>query len=344
MIAFVVHGGRTHHPRVRELRALCEADGELRTAVWSTTRHAGHAIGLASQAVLEGATIIVAVGGDGTVNEVANGIANSGATGDDVLMSIFPVGSGNDCARTLGLTQSATQCVALLKGPDVRSRAVDLLSIRYTALPGCVPQTTERLCMNVADAGLGGMVAGLVARTPSWWNADVRYFLSGLVGMMRFAKHRTRVEWSETAEGLGNHPDRPSEHHRANPPRQREHERDISPSDHAPTHAWEGSAMSVCFANFTTFGGGIIIAPHADASDGRIALTVIGDVSLLDYLRWMPALRAGDRIRHPQVRYAQAAHVRVACDDPLYVEIDGEVVGTTPVEVRVVPQRLRVIA
>jgi diacylglycerol kinase family enzyme len=62
----------------------------------------GHAIELARMAALEGYTKVVAAGGDGTVHEVANGILQSGRR--DVVFSVWPIGSANDYAFSLGMT------------------------------------------------------------------------------------------------------------------------------------------------------------------------------------------------------------------------------------------------
>lgn len=62
-----------------------------------------HAIELAREAALEGFARIVAAGGDGTVHEVANGVLQSGRR--DVIFSVWPIGSANDYAFTLGMTE-----------------------------------------------------------------------------------------------------------------------------------------------------------------------------------------------------------------------------------------------
>ncbi len=58
----------------------------------------GHLIELARTAVDDGATLVVAVGGDGTLNEVVNGIAAR-----DVDLATIPLGTGMDCGRTYGI-------------------------------------------------------------------------------------------------------------------------------------------------------------------------------------------------------------------------------------------------
>jgi len=83
------------------------------------TERAGHAFELAQKAVSENYDIVVAVGGDGTVNEVARGLAGSGTT-----MGIIPVGSGNGLARDLKISLNSKRAVEnCINGTD---RDVDL--------------------------------------------------------------------------------------------------------------------------------------------------------------------------------------------------------------------------
>jgi diacylglycerol kinase family enzyme len=83
------------------------------------TERPGHAIELTREAVLDGAEIVAALGGDGTVNEVANGLA-----GTDVPMAIVPAGMANVFARSLGIPNEALAATHLLvdnaKGPPRR--------------------------------------------------------------------------------------------------------------------------------------------------------------------------------------------------------------------------------
>ena len=83
-----------------------------------TTAKPGHAARLAKEAALEGATAVIAVGGDGTVNEVANGIA-----GSETRLCVVPHGTGNVFAAEAGLPSTVEACVELLfngKTADIR--------------------------------------------------------------------------------------------------------------------------------------------------------------------------------------------------------------------------------
>ena len=76
---------------------------------YSFTDHPGHATELSSKASKDGFDLVVAVGGDGTVNEVAQGLL-----GSNTPMGIIPVGSGNGLARELGISMNMHQSARML--------------------------------------------------------------------------------------------------------------------------------------------------------------------------------------------------------------------------------------
>jgi diacylglycerol kinase family enzyme len=88
----------------------------------ATTERPGHAIDLTREAVLDGVEVVVALGGDGTVNEVANGLA-----GTDVPLAIVPAGMANVFARSLGLPDNAVAATrTLVERSTVPPRRVTL--------------------------------------------------------------------------------------------------------------------------------------------------------------------------------------------------------------------------
>jgi YegS/Rv2252/BmrU family lipid kinase len=89
------------------------------------TREAGHATELAGEAVAAGADLVVAVGGDGTVNEVARGLIGSPAA-----LGIVPVGSGNGLARALRIPLRPAAALAALEGGARRRMDVGFVNGR----------------------------------------------------------------------------------------------------------------------------------------------------------------------------------------------------------------------
>ncbi len=105
----------------------------------SLTRAPGHAVDLAREAVAEGADAVLAVGGDGTVNEVAQGLL-----GTQVALGIVPAGSGNGLARALGIPLQPALALAALEGAAPRAIDVGFLN--------------GRPFLNVAGAGFDAAV------------------------------------------------------------------------------------------------------------------------------------------------------------------------------------------
>lgn len=95
-----------------------EFKGEL---TWSGTVYPTHAIELARQAAEEGYDMVIAMGGDGTVHEVMNGLMQVPADKRPIL-GVVPIGSGNDFAYSVGLTQRSAHALAhALKGESIQT-------------------------------------------------------------------------------------------------------------------------------------------------------------------------------------------------------------------------------
>ena len=107
--------------KVPQVTAFLEGQG-LRTCVF-TTQYPGHATELAATAAAQGIDTVIVIGGDGTVNEVINGLLTSGRN-DVPGIGIIPAGSSNDFAKSLGIPQHLQEaCEAIVRG---RVREVDV--------------------------------------------------------------------------------------------------------------------------------------------------------------------------------------------------------------------------
>ncbi len=109
-----------------DLRPIAqEFKGELS---WSGTVYPTHATELAKQAAEEGCDIVVAMGGDGTVHEVMNGLMQVPAERRPV-MGVVPIGSGNDFAYSMGITNKSDQALAsVFKGENIQVVDVGLIT------------------------------------------------------------------------------------------------------------------------------------------------------------------------------------------------------------------------
>jgi diacylglycerol kinase (ATP) len=103
-----------------------------------------------------------------------------------------------------------------------------------------------------------------------------------------------------------------------------------------------GPMHDVIVANGRWHGGGMRLAPDASQDDGLFDVVLIGDVGKVDFVTTAPKLYSGRHLGHPKVELLRSATVEVDAAEPLPIETDGEVVGTTPARFEIAPGALRV--
>ena len=157
------------------------------------TEGPGHATRLAREALEAGERFIVAAGGDGTVQEIVNGMLRDDRPVDDqAVLGVVAAGSGSDFVRTFGLPGDSIRSVRHLAGDLLYP--IDVIRIDYRDADG--PAT--RYCPNIAEAGLGGAVVARARRLPRWIGRT-RYFLGFWLslGGFRPAEMKVRVDRKE---------------------------------------------------------------------------------------------------------------------------------------------------
>ena len=104
----------------------------------------------------------------------------------------------------------------------------------------------------------------------------------------------------------------------------------------------DGPCTFFAVANTRFFGGGMAIAPEADPTDGSLHVTVVGDVPAWQLALVLPSVFLGQHVRHPKVH--QHVCRRIAIEHDQEVWADGELIGSGPIEVDVMPGALLVAA
>ncbi len=113
------------------------------------TRKAGDGIELARKAAESGQKFVIACGGDGTINEVANGILESGA---DVELGILPSGTGGDFRRSLGIASTAIEAAKSLRGGVTKT--IDVGKVSFFNHHN---EKVSRYFLNVSSFGLSAL-------------------------------------------------------------------------------------------------------------------------------------------------------------------------------------------
>jgi diacylglycerol kinase (ATP) len=165
-----------------DLRSL---SSEWGGADWIGTDYPGHATELAAEAAKTGYATVVALGGDGTVHEVLNGLMRSGADRRP-QMGVVPLGSGNDFAGGVGIPLDPPAAIRrIFKGGRVQP--IDVGSV--TDAPG----RTEYWC-NVLGIGFDAAI-NLQSRTIPWFHGFAMYFAATLKTiMLKYERPQAEIE------------------------------------------------------------------------------------------------------------------------------------------------------
>jgi diacylglycerol kinase (ATP) len=134
------------------------------------THEAGQSVRLAAEAVNAGFDLVVAVGGDGTVNETVNGLMQAGDGSKTPGLGIIPLGSGCDFIRTLGIPRDPVQAAASLRA--MRKFRIDVGRAEYLDWEG---EKQVRFFVNSADVGAGGVVVKHAAKAPAIFGRRPNY-------------------------------------------------------------------------------------------------------------------------------------------------------------------------
>ena len=140
--------------------------------IWETEQE-GHAAILAEKAIAEGYEIVVAVGGDGSINEVASSLV-----GKEAILGIIPAGSGNGLAMHLGYGRDIDEAIKKLNTAEVRT-------IDCGTMNG-------RPFINIAGVGFDGLVSNLMKG--SHWRGFLPYFLKSVEAGLSYTPRECRIE------------------------------------------------------------------------------------------------------------------------------------------------------
>jgi diacylglycerol kinase (ATP) len=164
---------------VKEIDSLIERLRSLPSATVKVTGRRGSAGRFARTAIKNGCDLIVAAGGDGTLNEIVNGI---GAQARKVRVGLIPLGTGNDFARTLELPNDIDQCIQLIL--EGRTRAIDLVRVK---------SDRTRYFVNVSAGGFSGLVnEKLTPQMKSTWG-PLAYIRSAAAALPELRAYVTRI-------------------------------------------------------------------------------------------------------------------------------------------------------
>jgi YegS/Rv2252/BmrU family lipid kinase len=183
-------GGRTGRTwkRIRpQLEAACGPVAAFETEA------PGHGIRLTSDAVRSGFSRILAFGGDGTLNEVVNGVLTAGPE-PNAEVGLIPQGTGSDFRRALGMPLDATGAIGIIRAG--KTKYLDVMKVAYTLADGA---GATRYAINLTSFGMGGRVAARANRSSKPLGGRVTFLAATLVTALGYRGDRVSLELDEVA-------------------------------------------------------------------------------------------------------------------------------------------------
>lgn len=314
MTAFAVlnpasDGGRTG----RRWRHIAEALNTLFPAITViSTFGPGQAAYLVRDALREGHENIIAVGGDGIINEALNGFFDHGmAVSPDAVFNFINTGEGpgsGDIASGLGMPLGVAGAIARLRQAHVHK--VDVGKVSCLSRDGAA---VTRYFLGWASFGLSGSIAHALGQ------AQLTHMLGRRLAR-RLNTWGQALAWHDCRVRL------------------------MAPDmrgDNSRSYDEIAGIASVVLANGRHFGGGLEVAPDASPRDGLLDVTIMAGGNMGHILRDMAAIRGKTHLDRPGFRTLRTGRLTavptVDTFAPVEVETDGETAGVLPATFEILP-------
>jgi YegS/Rv2252/BmrU family lipid kinase len=268
-------------------------------AQFTEARH--HAIAITQLGISEGYRKIIAVGGDGTMNEVVNGIFNqSVCPTTEINLGMITVGTGNDWGKMFGIPLDYEGAVKIIH--EGKHRLQDAGIVYY--FHGTKKES--RYFINIAGLGFDAVV---VQRTnlekDKGHKGKAVYFYNLLKNLFFYRNTVTSME----IDG----------------------------------HIFQDDVFTISIGIGRYSGGGMMQTPNAIPDDGLFDITVIKKIRKGDVIMSLKMLYDGTILDHPRIEGFTGKDILIDSDPLIHLEADGESLGHSPIEFKIIPKSIRII-
>lgn len=287
-----------------ELLPILEERGIEYTA--HLTQYAGHAVSITRKLTssAEEEILLIGLGGDGTIHEIVNGMQHP----EKVTLGYIPTGSGNDFARSYGISMDPRQALLDILSPHVLRRS-NVCFARYGTYSSPMRFGVSTgigfdgaVCHGVATSGIKSLLNRIGL-------GKLTYLAVALKQLIFRRQTSMTVKLDDGAE-------------------------------YTFDNALLGAVMNLPYQ-----GGGYKFCPNAVSDDGYLDVTVIHDVSTLRFLLLMPLAFSGKHVHfHKYVFTCRCRSVDLTTDLPMLVHADGELIqAQTSLHAAQEPGQFRII-
>lgn len=270
------------------------------------TRGPSDATELTRNALEDGVEVVVAIGGDGTVNEVVNGFFREGkAVAPNAAMGLLPFGTGGDFRKTLNIPKDMAAAAAILSRGKIQS--IDIGNLNFTEPGGTQGQ---RVFANITSFGMSGEIDEQVNGASKRLGGRMTFMLATLKVSLSFKAKRVRLVFDDEED-----------------------------------KAIESTISTVAVANGRYFGGGMMVAPNADIADGKFDVVALEEMGFGKSILFSRHIYKGSHLNLDSVSSRRAKKVYAESIDgqEVLLDMDGEVPGGLPASFSVLPEALRFV-
>ncbi len=287
---------------------LREINRSMGAAEGRFTKKAGDASRMVTEAILEGAEQVIVVGGDGSVNEAVNGWFDAEGNPHSPDASLVIYPHGTGGDFARSIGVSGTD----IKGLFVEGTTKPI-DVGIATMVGADGAEVKRYFLNISSFGSSGVISDNVnrmSRAGKLFGGKAAYAFGTVKGLVSYRNQRVRLRVDDIYEK-------------------------------------ELLVNTVAVANGRYFGGSMKIAPGAYVNDGLFDVVVIGDISLVDFIRSNGKLYRGEHLDSPgfsMIRGKKVVASVVGAKGDALIETDGETPGRLPVTYEILPNALKVFA
>jgi YegS/Rv2252/BmrU family lipid kinase len=312
-ICLIVNPAASGGRALKEYEMVKKSIDENKNITTLFSEYPRHSIELSKKAFLSGFKKIISFGGDGTHNEVINGLfqglkemfpegpeaANKDKQENIPTIGFVSIGSGNDLRKTLKLPKDIKQALEI-----ALSQRTKWIDVGYFEFKDFDNKDASRYFVNILSGGFSGTVTMRANQAKKTVFKNIIY-LNALLKTLLFATipHGLLINGDNKIKG-------------------KFFEFDIS--------------------NGKFFGGGMLLSPMSEIDDGYFNVSVFRNYTGLEVLFKIYKLYNGTITREKKLYYEQAKEAYIECNPKALIEADGEVIGFTPIKVKILENAVKV--
>ncbi len=300
------------NPRAgQDLTKLTDVMAVFSAAGWKTdnalVEYGGHAIKLAAKAAARGYDLIIAHGGDGTLNEVVNGVMQT--EGHESIVGLLPGGTANQWAHEIGVPLDPVKAALTLVNSDAREIDIGRIEVQALTFPGAIHHQKQGKKVRTANsyvrdhflltAGLG-IDAAVISHTSKSLKQRIGRFAFDIAAAKELPEqHAFSVE-------IG----------------MRDEHKDSQ-------QAWHGEALQLVLGNTRRYADVVELTPDAYIDDGVLDLCVITAGKPLSAVQQAASLLLRRKPDKNTTEYIRNAHITVTVPASVQLQVDGSAMALT---------------